>query len=129
MTIIGRNPGSNVPALSEPRQFPLAAPPADELALMLQFARAEKSLSTRRAYCSDFEAFRKWCTVRKLDVLYQQLRQPWQRFWRPRPSVGLRLPPSVDALLAFLTHTGFLAMSRPDGQKLSNLLCAAFVAL
>jgi hypothetical protein len=36
MTIIGRKPGSNLPALSEPRQPPLAAPDADELALALK---------------------------------------------------------------------------------------------
>jgi hypothetical protein len=58
MTIIGRKTGSNLPALSEPRHFPLAAPLADELALALQFARAEKSSSTRRAYRADFDAFR-----------------------------------------------------------------------
>ena len=61
--------GTNLPALSEPRQSPLAAPPADELAFALQFARAEKSPSTRRAYRSDFDAFRKWCGVRKLNAL------------------------------------------------------------
>jgi hypothetical protein len=69
MTIIGRNPGRNLPALSEPRHSPLAAPAADELALALQFARAEKSPSTRRAYRADFDAFRKWCGVRKLNAL------------------------------------------------------------
>jgi hypothetical protein len=69
MTIIGRKRGSNLPALSEPRHPPLAAPPADELALALQLARAEKSPSTRRAYRNDFDAFRKWCAVRKLDAL------------------------------------------------------------
>jgi site-specific recombinase XerD len=69
MTIIGRNPGSNLPVLSEPRHPPLAATPADELALALKFARAEKSPATRRAYRSDFNSFRKWCAVRKLDAL------------------------------------------------------------
>lgn len=69
MTIIGRKHGSHLPVPSEPRQTPLAAPPADELANALQFARAEKSPSTRRAYRSDFGAFRKWCDVRKLIAL------------------------------------------------------------
>lgn len=63
MTIIGRKAGIQLPALSEPRQSPLAALPA------LQFARAEKSPSTRRAYRSDFDAFRKWCAPRKLNAL------------------------------------------------------------
>jgi len=35
----------------------------------LKFARAEKSHSTRRAYRSDFLAFRKWCENRKLSAL------------------------------------------------------------
>ena len=69
MTIIGRKSGSNLPVLSEPRHPPLAAPPADELALALEFARAEKSPATRRAYRSDFESFRKCCAVRKLNAL------------------------------------------------------------
>jgi site-specific recombinase XerD len=69
MTIIGRKTGTNLPALSEPRQTPLTAPLIDELTLALQFARAEKSPATRRAYRSDFNAFRKWCGVRKLDAL------------------------------------------------------------
>jgi hypothetical protein len=43
-----------LPARSEPRHPPLDAPPADQLALVLQFARAEKSPATCRAYRSDF---------------------------------------------------------------------------
>jgi hypothetical protein len=69
MTIIGRKNGTNLPALSEPKHSPLAAPPADELAFALQFARADKSPSTRRAYSSDFDAFRNWCGARKLNAL------------------------------------------------------------
>jgi site-specific recombinase XerD len=69
MTIIGRKTGTNLPALSELRHHPLAAPPADELAIALQFARAEKSPSTRRAYLSDFDTFRKWCGARNLNAL------------------------------------------------------------
>jgi site-specific recombinase XerD len=69
MTIIGRKTGSPLPALSEPRYSPLAAPLADELALALQFARADKSPSTRRAYRADFDVFQKWCGVRKVAAL------------------------------------------------------------
>jgi len=69
MTIIGTNTGTQLPARSEPRHPPLAAPLADEFALALQFARAEKSPATRRAYCSDYESFRKWCAARRLNAL------------------------------------------------------------
>ncbi len=69
MTIIGRKRGNNLPVLTEPRHPPLAAPLTDELAFALQFARAEKSPSTRRAYRSDFSAFRRWCETRKLSAL------------------------------------------------------------
>jgi site-specific recombinase XerD len=46
-----------------------AEPPADELALALKFARAEKSENSRRAYRSDFQLFRGWCEARKLSPL------------------------------------------------------------
>jgi hypothetical protein len=67
MTIIGRKRGSKLPVLSETRHPPLATPLADELDLALQFARAEKSPTTRRAYRSDFDSFRKWCAARRLN--------------------------------------------------------------
>ena len=47
----------------------ISAPPADELALALQFARAEKSVATRRAYGCDFHAFERWCEARALSPL------------------------------------------------------------
>jgi hypothetical protein len=53
------------PDRSETRHPPLAEPPADELALALKFARAEKSEATRRAYRSDFRIFKKWSEARK----------------------------------------------------------------
>src|SRR5262249_41939094 len=53
-----------------PQQHLLAAgPPAAELALALQFARAEKSERSRRAYQSDYHLFRRWCEVRNLNPL------------------------------------------------------------
>jgi site-specific recombinase XerD len=47
----------------------VSVPPADELALALQFARAEKSEATRRAYGRDFRAFKRWCEARGLSPL------------------------------------------------------------
>ena len=52
--IIWNEDRDQLPARSEPRHPPLDAPPADQLALALQFARAEKSPATCRAYRSDF---------------------------------------------------------------------------
>jgi site-specific recombinase XerD len=69
MTLIGGKTGTKLPTPSETKHHLHAAPPADELALALQFARAEKSASTRRAYRSDFDAFRKWCEARNLSAL------------------------------------------------------------
>jgi site-specific recombinase XerD len=69
MTLIGGKTGTKLPTPSETKHHLHAAPPADELALALEFARAEKSPSTRRAYRSDFEAFRKWCEARNLSAL------------------------------------------------------------
>jgi hypothetical protein len=69
MTIIGRKRGRNLHVLSETRHSLQAAPPADDLALAFEFARAEKSAATRRAYRSDFEVFRRWCQERRLSAL------------------------------------------------------------
>ena len=69
MSLIGSKAGTKLPAPSETKHHLHAAPPADELALALEFARAEKSASTRRAYRSDFDAFRKWCEARNLSAL------------------------------------------------------------
>ena len=46
-----------------------AAPPADEFALALKFARAEKAPASRRAYRSDFRLFTRWCDARSLCPL------------------------------------------------------------
>ena len=52
-----------------PRHHLAERPPADELALALQFARAEKSPASRRAYRSDFTLFAQWCEPRGLSPL------------------------------------------------------------
>jgi site-specific recombinase XerD len=69
MPIIGAKDGTKLPTRSETRHPPLAEPPADELALALEFARAEKSEATRRAYRSDFRTFKKWCEARNIAAL------------------------------------------------------------
>lgn len=69
MPLTGAKSG-RVPICFRPDQDNLAAqPPADELALALKFARAEKSEASRRAYRSDFELFRRWCDARNLSPL------------------------------------------------------------
>jgi hypothetical protein len=69
MPINGTKSGRG-PICFRPHQDDLAArPPADELALALEFARAEKSEASRRAYCSDFEIFRRWCEARNLSAM------------------------------------------------------------
>jgi hypothetical protein len=69
MTIIGSNNGKNLPVPTEIQHSPLAAVLEDELKLALQFARSEKSASTRRAYRSDYLIFNKWCEARGLSAL------------------------------------------------------------
>src|SRR5262249_48833037 len=70
MPIIGAKDGTKLPTRSETTHSPPAAePPADELALALKFARAEKSEATRRAYRSDFRTFKKWCAARNIAAL------------------------------------------------------------
>jgi hypothetical protein len=39
------------------------------LAAALQYARAEKSAATRKAYKADFDIFRRWCDQRGLTDL------------------------------------------------------------
>jgi site-specific recombinase XerD len=68
MTNIGAKPGHPVCFRSDHHQL-AAAPPADELELALQFARAEKSDASRRAYRSDFHLFTRWCAARYLSPL------------------------------------------------------------
>jgi hypothetical protein len=40
--------------------------PAREVAAAAEYARAEKAAATRRAYRTDFEIFRAWCTERRI---------------------------------------------------------------
>jgi site-specific recombinase XerD len=68
MTNIGAKPGLPVCFRSDHHQL-AAEPPADELELALQFARAEKSDASRRAYRSDFHVFSRWCDARNLSPL------------------------------------------------------------
>jgi hypothetical protein len=68
MTNIGTKPGIPVCFRSDHLQL-AAEPPADELALALKFARAEKSDASRRAYRSDFHLFSRWCHARNLSPL------------------------------------------------------------
>jgi integrase family protein with SAM-like domain len=69
MTNIGAKPGLTLPVCSANDRQLAAEPPADELALALQFARAEKSENSRRAYRSDYHLFRRWCEARNLSPL------------------------------------------------------------
>jgi site-specific recombinase XerD len=66
-----KNIGSNnqLPTRTSAQTNFAAAPPADEFALALKFARAEKAESSRRAYRSDFRLFTRWCEARGLCPL------------------------------------------------------------
>lgn len=55
--------------LSEPRANLPSADLAPHLAAALQYARAEKSVATRKAYKTDFEIFGRWCDERGLAGL------------------------------------------------------------
>ena len=55
----------------QPARIPATVPageflplPAREVATAAEYARAEKAEATRRAYRSDFELFRAWCSTR-----------------------------------------------------------------
>jgi site-specific recombinase XerD len=115
MTIIGRKRGSNLPVLSEPRHPPLAAPLADELDLALQFARAEKSPATRRAYRSDFDSFRKWCAARKLNALPAT---PFTlaTFLATEARRGIR-PSTLERRSSGIRYAHILAGHEPPGQS------------
>jgi site-specific recombinase XerD len=115
MTIIGRKPESNLPVPSETKHSPLAAQLEDELALALQFARAEKSVATRRAYRSDFELFRKWCAARKLNALPAT---PFTlaTFLASEARRGIK-PSSLERRVAGITYAHLLADHRPPGQS------------
>jgi hypothetical protein len=43
--------------------------PVEDLEAAAAFARQEKAPATRRAYRSDFAAFRVWCLSRNVDAL------------------------------------------------------------
>lgn len=68
-----------------PATVPAGAPlplPAREVATAAEYARAEKAEATRRAYRSDFEIFRSWCSARGASPL----------------------PAAPEAIAAFLAH-------------------------
>ena len=67
MTISGAN--QKLPTRTSAQKNFAAAPPADELALALKFARAEKAENSRRPYRSDFLLFTRWCDARRLCPL------------------------------------------------------------
>lgn len=115
MTIIGRKRGSNLPVLSEPRQSPLAAPAADELALALKFASAEKSPSTRRAYRIDFHVFRKWCGARKLNALPADP-ATFATFLASEAKRGLKAS-TIVRWVAGVSYAHLLAGHEPPGQS------------
>jgi site-specific recombinase XerD len=68
MSFIGATP-SVTASRFQPEHAVVAEPPADELALVLEFARAEKSRNSQRCYDSDFRLFSRWCTKRNLSPL------------------------------------------------------------
>jgi site-specific recombinase XerD len=110
MTIIG---AKGPPATCfEPKQHSLAAePPAHELALALQFARAEKSETSRRAYRSDFQLFRQWCQARNLSPL-PATPATLAAFLACEAQRGSK-PSSITRRLAGIRHTHLLAGHEP----------------
>jgi integrase len=46
-----------------------SAPPAVEIEAAVEFARLEKAAATRRAYRTDFDVFRAWCTERRVSAI------------------------------------------------------------
>jgi site-specific recombinase XerD len=80
---------SAVAADNQQARIPAAVPagqslplPAREVATAAEYVRAEKAEATRRAYRSDFELFRSWCSARSVSVL----------------------PASPESVAAFLAH-------------------------
>jgi hypothetical protein len=114
-TITGRKVGTNLPVLSEPRQSPLAAPPVDELALALKFARAEKALSTRRAYRNDFDAFHNWCRARKLNAPPATAASV-VTFLASEPKRGLKVS-SIERRISGICYAHILAGHEPPGNE------------
>jgi site-specific recombinase XerD len=114
MTLIGGKTGTKLPAPSETKHQLHAAPPADELALALEFARAEKSAATRRAYRSDFAAFRKWCDARKLGSL-PAAPATLAAFLASEAKRGMKVS-SLERRIAGIRYAHLLAGHSPPGQ-------------
>ena len=115
MTLIGGKTGTKLPIPSETKHHLHAAPPADELALALQFARAEKSASTRRAYRSDFEAFRKWCEARNLSAL-PAMPNTLAAFIATEAKRGIKVS-SLERRLCGIRYAHLLAGHSPPNQS------------
>lgn len=58
---------STLPALASGASVPVALAP--ELAAAVEYAKAEKSPATRRAYGTDFRLFRAWCEEKATEAL------------------------------------------------------------
>jgi len=56
-------------ALTATKSAPLPSVPESELAVAVEYARAEKATATRKAYASDFRVFRAWCSERSVSSL------------------------------------------------------------
>jgi site-specific recombinase XerD len=84
-----------------------AAPPADEFALVLKFARAEKAPSSRRAYRSDFNLFTRWCDVRSLCPL-PATPEALAAFLASEAKRGVK-PSSITRRVAGIRHANRLA--------------------
>jgi hypothetical protein len=64
--------GSNLPAA-------LGA----DLTAAVDLAKAEKALSTRIAYNTDFRIFKEWCIAKRVSPS-RPPGKPWRPIWRPR---------------------------------------------
>jgi integrase len=114
MPITGTKSGP-IPICFRPNQDNLAAePPADELALALKFARAEKSEASRRAYRSDFQLFRRWCDARNLSPL-PATAATLAAFLACEATRGSRSS-SISRRLAGIRHAHLLAGDQPPTQ-------------
>ena len=115
MPIIGTKSGP-APICFRPHQKNLAAePPANELALALKFARAEKSEASRRAYRSDFQLFSRWCAARNLSPL-PATPATLAAFLACEARRGSR-PSSIARRLAGIRHAHLLAGHEPPTQS------------
>jgi hypothetical protein len=55
--------------LTQFRGGPVSAELAPDLQVALRFAKAEKSLATRKAYATDYRLFCQWCEARALSPM------------------------------------------------------------